>query len=158
MVEPPKIAARQAQEDPHLIWKTFVEFISTAQTVELDDVQMAAQLPYGYDSDMLTGGHGCYFDSQYQKLGDKLNVLILATLDALKIIGAHEQAEILAQAADLYFDKPRQAVNPLDIVSQAALADEFADLDAEYRRACPEIGHLLEKYVTANLDHFIKLV
>jgi hypothetical protein len=158
MVEPPEISAGQAKEDPHLIWTTFMDFISKAETTELDDIQMAAQLPYWYDSDMTSGGHGRYFDSKYQKLGDKLNVLILATLDALKIIGAHQQAEILARAADIYFAKPRPRINPLDIVARVALAAEFSALDDEYRLSGPEVSHLLEKHVMANLDRFVRLV
>ncbi|HSW58478.1 MAG TPA: DUF4375 domain-containing protein [Dehalococcoidales bacterium] len=158
MIKPAEIDRRQLEKDPHLLWKTFQKFLSKADTTEMDDVQMAAQLPYWYHADMQSGGHLQYFEEKYQKLGDKLDVLLLATLDALKIIRANRQAEILAAAADLYFSRPRRHTLDTDKLAQLSPAGEFQELDEEYRHCSPGIAELLEEYLTAHQDHFIKII
>jgi hypothetical protein len=158
MVKPPEITAGRLKNNPRLIWNTFIKFISNAETTEMNDIQMAAQLPFWYDSDIQKGGHLRYFKNKGELLGDKLNVLIMATMDALKIIGAEKQLEILAKAADVYFSKPIQ--NPIDPneVNQTVLAGEFDKFDDDFYASFPDITELLEKYVMAHLDNFVKVV
>jgi hypothetical protein len=157
MVKPPEIAASRLQKEPLLLWNTFIQFLTKADTTEMNDVQMAAQLTFWYDADIQKGGHLNYFENKYEKLGDKLNVLILATLDALKILGAQQQAEILGGAADVYFCKPRKhSRNPDDII-QMALEGEFEKFDTRYNECDPEINQLLEKYLMAYRDSFVKV-
>jgi hypothetical protein len=158
MVKPPEIAASRLQKEPQLLWNTFVKFLSKANTTEMNDVQMAAQLPFWYDSDIQNGGHLRYFENKYAKLGDKLNVLVLATLDALKIVGADKQAEILGQSADVYFSKPRQHTKDPDEISQIALEGEFEKFDIEYNNSVPTIPDQLKKYLMAHTDNFVKVI
>ena len=158
MVKPLEIAGSRLQKEPQLLWNTFVKFLSKADTTEMNDIQMAAQLPFWYDSDIQKGGHLKYFESKYEKLGDKLNVLILATLDALKIIGADKQTELLGKAADIYFSKPRKHTKDPDEFSQIEMEGEFEKFDLEYNQLAPTITDWLEKYLMDHRDNFVKVV
>jgi hypothetical protein len=158
MLKPPEIAKSKLQKEPQLLWSTFVNFISKADTTEMNDTQMAAQLPFWYDSEVQNGGHLQYFENEFQRLGTKLDVLILATLDALKIIGAQKQAEVLAKAADVYFSKPRPHTQDPDEYSQIALEGEFEKFDNEYYQCLPDLIDLLEKYVQNHTPDFVKVV
>jgi hypothetical protein len=158
MLKPIEIAGSRLQKDPELLWKTFVKFLSKSDTTQMNDIQMAAQLPFWYDFDIQKGGHFYYFESKYEKLGAKLNVLILATLDALKIIGADKQAEILAKAADVYTCKPRRHPKDADEIAQIGLEGEFEKFDTEYNQTTPEIKDWLEKYLMDHKDNFVKVV
>jgi hypothetical protein len=158
MVTPPEIEKSRLAGEPRLLWNTFAKFISRANTVELDNVQMAAQLPYLYDLDVCKSGHWHYFDNKYQKLGDSLNVLLMATLDALKIVGAHSQAEILARASDLYFCQPRRLGGKYDLLEQVERKNEFKEFDKQYLQALPGVSTVLESYLMGHLDHFVILV
>lgn len=158
MLKPLEIAGSRLQKDPQLLWKTFIKFLSKSDTTQMNDIQMAAQLPFWYDFDIQKGGHLNYFESKYEKLGEKLNVLIMATLDALKIIGADKQAEILGKAADVYFCKPRQHPKDPDEIAQIGLEGEFEKFDIEYGQTMPEIKDWLEKYLMDHKDDFVKVV
>ncbi len=158
MINPFEITHRQLQEDPHLLWRTFIQFLSKADTTLMNDVQMAAQLPFWYDSDIQKGGHLRYFENNFQKMGDKLDVLIMATLDALKILRADPQAEILARAADCYFSKARSHTPDHDELHQMALEGEFEKLDLEYHDSSPSMKDLLENYLKNNTASFVKVL
>ena len=158
MVKPLEIAASRLQKEPQLLWNTFVKFLSTADTREMNDVQMAAQLPFWYDAEVQNGGHLMYFENNCTKLGDKVDVLIMATLDALKIIGAGRQAQVLGRAADVYFSQPRQHTKDPDEYSQIELEGEFEKFDIEYGQVSPAIDDLLKEYLQAHTDNFVKVV
>lgn len=158
MIQPPRIERRRVQDDPDLIWNTFTDFISCADTREMDDIQMAAQLTYWYDHQVAGEGHLHYFEEGYLRLEIRLNVLIMASLDALKIIRADRQAEILAEASDLYFSRPRQHCRDHQELKYLVGRNEFSRLDNEYRKASPDIPSLLKKYLMNHLDHFVELV
>jgi hypothetical protein len=158
MVKPVEISGSRLSKDPELLWKAFVKFLSKSDTTQMNDIQMAAQLPFWYDFDIQKGGHFHYFESKYEKLGEKLNVLILATLDALKIIGADKQAEILGKAADVYFGKARLHPKDPDEIAQLELEGEFEKFDNDYNQTAPEIKDWLEKYFMDYKDNFVKVV
>jgi hypothetical protein len=158
MIEPPEIARSRVEKEPQLIWETFVDFISRADTREMNDIQMVAQLTFWYDSEVRNGGHWRYFENGYLRLENKLTVLIMATLEALKILKAHKQAEILGGASDLYFSQPRRhTVNPEEI-SRIRPGGEFAPYDDEYLQWAADFKAQLEIYMMANREHFVKLV
>lgn len=158
MVKPVVVEKAKLKEEPELLWNSFVLFLSEAETMELNDVQMAAQLPWIYDSEVMNGGHLQYFENQYKTLQKKLNILVIATIDALKIIGARKQAEILTLASERYFSKERQPPNSIDEICQDELEGEFEDLDTVFYDCEPDISHYLNEYLTKHTPDFVTLI
>jgi hypothetical protein len=158
MVKPVIVEKARLRERPELLWNSFLQFLSQAETLELNDVQMAAQLPWIYDAEVMNGGHLQYFENQYKTLQNKLNILVVATIDALKIIGAKKHAEILHQASERYFSKTRCHPAATADPDQAELEGEFDDLDTVFYDSEPDISYYLEIYLKNHTPDFITLV
>jgi hypothetical protein len=152
MVKQPEISRDELAREPDKLWESFIKFLSEANTADLNDIQMAAQLPFWYDHSVRQGGHLPFFENNRQKLQDKLNVLIMATLEALKIIGADSQSEILARAADAYI--AGQAENGCD-GNQTADLEKF---DNEYCECTPPLTVYLAKFLQAHTADFIHII
>jgi hypothetical protein len=158
MVKPVVVEKAMLKERPELLWNGFMQFLAKAETMELNDVQMAAQLPWIYDAEVMNGGHLQYFENQYKTLQKKLNILVMATIDALKIIGAKKQAEILKQASERYFSLTRQHPVSVEVSCKDELEGEFEDLDTVFYDCEPDISHYLEEYLKKHTADFITLV
>jgi len=99
----------------------------------LDAVQRSAALVFHYDGRVQNGGHSSHWDSPDTD-DDEL-------LQALRGIGAHEQARILAEARIL---KRRNA------------SEEIEELDRRYYKLQPSIPELLARYFEAFRENFPK--
>jgi hypothetical protein len=97
----------------------------------LDGVQRPAALVFHYDGRVQNGGHSSHWDSPDTD-DDEL-------LQALRGIGAHEQARIFAEARIL---KRRNA------------SEETEELDSRYYRLRPSIQEVLARYFDAHRESF----
>jgi hypothetical protein len=99
--------------EPYLLWNAFIELISESEPEDLSDIQSVAKFAFWYDSEVQNGGHLQYFENSYIRYESKINVLISATLEALKILGAKKQAKIFASASAKYLSSLKK--HPKDI-------------------------------------------
>ena len=119
-MKPRELEKSRVDKEPYLVWNAFVELIIKKPN-ELSDVQSMAHFAFGYDSEVQNGGHLQYFENMFNRYRDKEDTLVSVTLEALKIIGAKKQAEILSQAAKQYFSTKRKHPSTIE---------EFVELES----------------------------
>ncbi|HTB85676.1 MAG TPA: hypothetical protein VK742_18665 [Candidatus Sulfotelmatobacter sp.] len=99
----------------------------------LDAVQRPAALVFHYDGRVQNGGHSSHWNSP-DASDDEL-------FQALRSIGAHEQAKIFAEGRIL---KRRNA------------SEEIEELDRRYYRLSPSVQEVLARYFDAYRESFAK--
>ena len=99
----------------------------------LDDVQRPAALVFHYDGRVQNGGHSSHWDSPDAD-DDEL-------FQALRVIGAHEQAKIFAEVR---------------IIKRHNASDEIEELDRRYYRLRPSIHEVLARYFDSHRESFAK--
>jgi len=141
----------EIDQDRHLVWNSFINFISTSSFEELDNVQRVAHLCFWYDSEVQNGGHLQYFENQgTQKIKE--------TLDSLSQLKAFHQQKLLNSAYKQYNSKIRATIRTVQQFVNAALEGEYEKLDNKYFEYTPTVIDLLDVYLKENLDRFIKVV
>ncbi len=158
MVKPIELSKSEVEKTPYLVWNSFIHLIALSEYKDLTNVQMAASLTFNYDSEVQNGGHLQYFENTAKLYPNKEHLLIDATLDALKVIGAIEQENILSSASKKYYSQERMHPKTVGEYCETALEDEFGDFDNGYYETDPNITSLLEKYLEAHLAEFVKIV
>jgi hypothetical protein len=122
-------------------WNACVDLL--CQPLEtLDAVQRPAALAFHYDGDVRNGGHSSHFDSMYVAHD-------VGLIQALRDMGAGEQARILAEARRL-----NNEANAAKGAEQESLWELIAELDQSFYRVQPSIEEVLMQYFEANKTHF----
>lgn len=122
-------------------WNACVELLC-GPPESLDAVQRPAALVFHYDGGVRNGGHSSHFDSANAAYDDEL-------LQALRNMGAREQARILAEARLL-----NREAKEADGYEQESLWEMIEDLDQKFYLARPSIEEALVRYFDANRTHF----
>ena len=107
----------------------------------LDAVQRLAALAFHYDGRVQNGGHSSHWDSP--DTDDD------ALLQALRGIGAHEQARILAEARILKRDADEAPGEERD-----SIWESIEELDRQYYQLRPGIPEVLARYFDAHRGNF----
>jgi hypothetical protein len=96
-------------------------------------------LAYVYDAEVKNGGHLQYFHNRGTQA-------VAATLAALHKIGAHDQAEILADCWSQVKRYPISRVSSLEKYSSLAAECSFSAEDSAYFQVKPDVFSLLESH------------
>jgi hypothetical protein len=161
MIKPLKIQKSALNNEPYLIWNSFIHLIALSDIRKMNDIQMIPTLSFRYDSEVQNGGHLQFFENSYRTYKDfrTIKILVNATLDALKALGAHTQAEILSKASDLYLkNNDRNHPKTVEEYCSEALENEFGEYDDRYYDCKPDIQLLLEEYLQKHPDEFVKII
>jgi hypothetical protein len=122
-------------------WNACVDLL--CQPLEtLDAVQRLAALAFHYDGDVRNGGHSSHFDTPNATYDDEL-------IQALRNMGAREQARILAEARLLNREASKAKEG-----EQESIWEVISDLDQKFYRIRPSIEEILVQYFDANKTHF----
>jgi hypothetical protein len=122
-------------------WNAWVELLC-CPLENLNAIQRPAALVFDYDGHVQNGGHSSHLDSLNAMYDDEL-------LQALRAMGAHEQARILAEARILKREADEAAED-----EQPVLWELIEALDVQYYRSRPNIPELLAKYFDAHRESF----
>lgn len=157
MVTPFELSKAEIANKQYLVWNTFISLLTQSDYKDMNDIQRVALLSFWYDSEVQNGGHLQYFENKGKIFRNRERLLVNSTLEALNIIGAKEQANILSAAADQYLTQVRK--HPLDINEFCVLEleDEFREYDRCYYECSPDMNSFLEKYLQQHLEAFVKL-
>ena len=152
-----KLDKTNVDKEPYLLWNAFVQLISESEPDDLNDIQSVAQFAFWYDSEVQNGGHLQYFENKHNLYGsEKITLLISATLESLKILGAKEQADILSSASKHYLSQVRKHPKTVQEFSELALEDEFGEFDSNYYNCTPDMNYYLEKYLQSHINEFVE--
>jgi hypothetical protein len=115
-------------------------------------------LSFWYDSEVQNGGHLQYFENKGKLFRNREYLLVATTLEALKILGAKEQANILSLASEKYFSQIRKHPQDVNEFCALELEDEFGEYDRRYYNCNPDMNSFLEKYLQQHLEAFVNLI
>ena len=147
-MKPKELEKSRVDKEPYLVWNAFIELIVNKPNA-LSNIQAIAHFAFWYDSEVQNGGHLQYFENMFNRYRDKEDNLVSVTLEALKIIGAKKQSEILSQAAKQYFSTKRKHPSTIK---------EFVEFDKLYYGCSPVMNSYLERYLQTHLSEFITLI
>jgi hypothetical protein len=156
-MEPTEIEKSKVEKEPYSIWNAFIELIARDPD-KLNDIQVVAHFAWKYDSEVQNGGHLQYFENIFNIYKGKENIVVSATLEALKIIGAKKQLKILSDASKQYFSKQRRHPSTIEEFVDEELEGEFEKLDNRYYDCEPDMNSFLEKYLQTHLGEFVRVV
>jgi hypothetical protein len=156
-MEPIKLEKSKVEKEPYLIWNSFIQIIAD-EPDKLNDIQGVAHFAFWYESEVQNGGHLQYFQNMSITYSGKEDIVISATLEALKIIGAKEQLKILSSASKRYFLKKRTHPETVDEFVELELGDEFGKFDRQYYNCDHDMNSHLEKYLQKHTNEFVIFV
>ncbi|MFC5653590.1 DUF4375 domain-containing protein [Paenibacillus solisilvae] len=134
-----KINKELLDKKPYEAWNAFIDLIAMEEYKDLNQTQRTAHLCFWYDTEVQNGGHLQYFENKGIEKMDE-------TIDALKVIGAAKQANILNQASATYSSKNRKKLNDIFAFVNEARCGEFEEYDNEYYNSEPTVTDLLGEY------------
>jgi len=132
-------------------WNTMIGICSGYPIDELTPIQRVAQLAFYYMSEVYNGGHHQYFINQ-RELNHR------EVVEALKCLGAIEQASVLANAIDALVEK---AVKFPDDVEEFLINENDAGLsafDTQFYKCGRSIEMCLQDYLDKHESEFIEWI
>jgi hypothetical protein len=142
-----KLTKRDVEEKPYCIWNSFVELLSNDYN-ELSPDQRPAHLVFLYENEVQNGGHLQYFENRGVEY-------LEATVEALGILGASCQQQVLREAGELFFTIPRGRIRTVEEYVSSALADGFGSLDRRFGQCSPSLQQCLERHLEEHQDKFV---
>ena len=103
------------------------------------------------DSEVLNGGHLQYFENRG-------TIQLNETVNALKIIGANDQAKLLEDAYYIYSGKSRNPINTIEDYVDVAQDGEFNEIDMYFYTCKPQMQDILEEYLNRHKDQFVEII
>ena len=158
MVQPFELSKTEIANKQYLVWNTFISLLTESNYRDMNDIQSVALLSFWYDSEVQIGWHLQYFENKGKLFRNREYLLVATTLEALKILGAKEQANILSLASEKYFSQIRKHPQDVNEFCALELEDEFGEYDRRYNESSPDMNSFLEKYLQQHLEAFIKLI
>jgi len=137
------IAAR-----PETLWNAFVDLLAMSKLDELEPRQRAAHLAFWYDSEIQNGGHLQYFANRGLEV-------VPETVRSLKTLGAHAQADILAEAHRLAAEQEWDTVTSVEDFVAESLEGGFSRFDDLYQSCAPTVLAVLEEHLEHHKEWYI---
>jgi hypothetical protein len=139
-------------DEPYLAWNAFISILAMSDYDDLSAVQRIAHLAFWYDHEVQNGGHLQYFENR------KLRH-INETLEALRILGADCQHDVLTRAVRKRKLLPKEVIHTVAEFVRVARREEYRTEDTDYYACSPPlVAELLEKYLDNHFDEFIILI
>jgi hypothetical protein len=145
------VSKKALENEPYLKWNSFIEIISSNEFHDLTPKQRIAQLAFWYDSEVQNGGHLYYFENIGIEYLDE-------TIEALNILDAKCQQNILSKASAIHNTKTRSKITSQEDMIKRALEGEYSEYDEEYYECKPDINYYLKMYLEENINEFINFV
>ena len=143
-----KLTKRDVEEKPYCVWNSFVELLASRSYNELSQDQRPAHLVFWYESEVQNGGHLQYFENRGVEY-------LEATVEALGILGAPCQKQVLREAGALFLSIPRKRIRTVEEYVSTAQADEFGLLDRRFGECSPSLQQCLERHLGEHQDKFV---
>ncbi len=144
------LTKRAVEGNPCLVWDAFVELVALTKYQDLAKEQRPAHLIFWYDSEVYNGGHLQYF-------GNRRMQHLAETIEALRIMGAECQRQILNDAAELFLSRQRSSILTVENFSAAALEGEFSEFDSRIYACAPSLYEHLQKHLALHQSWFVTI-
>jgi hypothetical protein len=138
----------KSDADNSSVWNAFVDLLAMENYQDLTPEQRAAHLVFWYENEVQNGGHLQYFENRgTEHLGE--------TIEALSLLGAACQQQVLRDAGKLWLSQIRPRIETVEEFCAAALDGEFAVLDARFGQCEPALQRILEEYLRQHQSSFV---
>ena len=145
------LTKQDVEANPNLIWNGFVHIIAQHDNPELSAVQRPAALVFLYENEVQNGGHYQYFENY--KGAD-----LVETIEALGILNATVQQQILREAGEVWFSCSREPVESVQEFCDRELDGEFSSFDSRFYDCVPNLVQCMDAYLRSHLESFIRIV
>ncbi len=142
------VSQEDLKRDPYAVWNAYVDLLAMSEYRDLGPSQRPAHLVFWYESEVQNGGHLQYFINRGVDRVEE-------TIEALRTLGASDQAQVLRQAIDLWNSKPRVAPTDVDEYVEEALEMEFAELDESFDDCQRDLTTVLGDHLSSHESEFI---
>jgi hypothetical protein len=140
----------EVRAQPYRVWNAFVNLLWMERYEDLSPEQRRAQLVIHYEGEIQNGGHLQYFE----KKGTKH---LSETIEALGVIGAAGQQQVLREAGAKWLSHPRKRIQTAQEYCDIALAGEFDSFDSRFYDCSPPLTQCLEAYLERHQDLFVRV-
>lgn len=151
MVPPKRMSNREIEAAPHEVWNAFVNVVLLHDYEQQDRTQRVGHLTLWYDSEVDNGGHLQYFENHGTSRTPEV-------VEALRVIGADCQADVLTRALEQRESRARVPIGTPEEYVETALAGEYDELDRAKSDCRPTICELLQTYVERHESSFVERV
>ena len=136
--------------EPFQVWNAFVDLLSMEDFRDLSPEQRPAHLTFWYESEVQNGGHFQYFENRGTEH-------LAATVEALGLLGATCQQQVLREAGELWLSHTRSHVQTAEEFCDPALEDEFEALDLRFHDCSPSLQECLEACLDRHQASFVSV-
>ena len=136
------LTKREVEAEPFRVWNAYIDLLAMEDYQDLSSEQRPAHLVFWYASEVQNGGHFQYFENRgTEHLG--------ATIEALGLLEATCQQQVLRDAGELWLAGNRPCIQTSEEFCQTALQGEFDGFDSRFHECSPTLQACLE----AHLEH-----
>ena len=140
----------EVKRNPHAVWNAFIDLLAIEDIANLDRQQRKAHLIFWYDSEVQNGGHFQYFENRGTKS-------VPETIDALKALGAEQQADVLSQAHSFASKREWGTISSVEEYMEESLASDLAGHDAAYHACKPTVVEVLKRHLISNSELYVSI-
>ena len=144
------LTKQEVEAGPYRVWNAYVDLLAMERFEDLSPEQRPAHLVFWYESEVQNGGHFQYFENQGT---DHL----VATIEALGLLGATCQQQVLHEAGERWLSRSRPGIETAEEFSDTALVGEFDSLDLSFRACSPTLNQCLESYLERHQTSFVSV-
>src|SRR5438876_6695514 len=118
-----RLTKQEVDAQPFRVWNAYVDLLAMEDYRDLAEEQRPAHLVFWYESEVQNGGHLQYFENRGTEL-------LQETVNALGLLGAGCQQQILREAGEVLVSRTRPPIRTVPEFSAAALKAEFSAFSA----------------------------
>src|SRR5258706_15432598 len=112
-----KLTQREVRAEPHCVWNAFVNLLAMEEYSDLSPEQRSAHLVFWYEYEVQNGGHLQYFKNRG-------TAQLAKTIEALAILGAPCQQQVLSEAGNLWLGRSRSRIETAEELWGTTLGGE----------------------------------
>lgn len=138
------------EAEPWQVWNAFVDLLAMEEFESLTPEQRPAHLVFWYESEVQNGGHFQYFENRGTEL-------LAATVEALVLLGATCQQQVLREAGERWLSRSRPRVETAQEFCDTALEGEFDSFDSRFHACSPTLQQCLESHLEQHQASFVSV-
>ena len=144
------LTKQEVKAEPFRVWNAFVNLLATEDYEYLAAEQRPAHLIFWYKHEVQNGGHLQFFENRGTRH-------LTETIQALGLLEATNQQQILREAGELWFSHSRPCIQIVQDYCDIALQGEFDALDSRFYKSTSALVQYLEAYLERHQSSFVSV-
>lgn len=144
------LTKQEVEAAPYEVWNAYVDLLAMEEFASLTPEQRPAHLVFWYESEVQNGGHFQYFENRGTEH-------LAATVEALGLLGATCQQQVLREAGESWLSHSRPRVETAQEFCDTALEGEFDSFDSRFHACSPTLQQCLESHLEQHQASFVSV-